>query len=99
MVSVVFIHSIVVAAKNQVSCDLSEEVAILDYKSGIYYGLNEVAARIWHLIQDPKSVHEIRDVLLEEYDIGSERCEHELLILLQELVACGLINVENGDAR
>jgi hypothetical protein len=36
--------STVVAAKDQVSCDLVGEAVILDMKSGIYYGLNPVGA-------------------------------------------------------
>jgi hypothetical protein len=36
--------SIVVAAKDQVSSDLGGEVAILDLKVGVYYGLDEVGA-------------------------------------------------------
>ena len=95
----VLIHSIVAAAKGQVSCDLVDDVAILDHKSGIYYGLNEVAARIWHLIQEPKAVHEIRDILLEAYEVDAERCEQELIILLQALATYGLIDVESGNAR
>jgi hypothetical protein len=43
--------STVVAAKDQVSCDLAGEAVILNLKSGIYYGLNPVAARVWSLIQ------------------------------------------------
>jgi hypothetical protein len=86
-------QSIVVVAKEQVSCDLGGEAAILNLKSGIYYGLNAVGARIWTLIQEPKIVHEVCDVLLEEYEVEPERCEHELLAVLQELARKGLIEV------
>ena len=52
-------RSIVVASQEQVSCDLAEEVAILDVTSGIYYGLNTVGARIWQLVQEPRMVSEL----------------------------------------
>ena len=85
--------SVVVAAQDQVSSDLGEEVVILHLKNGVYYGLDEVGARIWDLIQEPRAVNEIRDLLLDEYDVEAERCESDLLALLEELVAEGLVEV------
>ena len=87
--------STVVAAKDQVSSDLGEEVAILNLKAGVYYGLDAVGARIWSLIQEPRKVDEIRDVLLEEYEVEPERCERDLFALLQRLASEGLIQVED----
>jgi hypothetical protein len=87
--------STVVAAKDQVSSDLGGEVAILDLKAGVYYGLDAVGARIWSLIQEPRTVNEIRDILLEEYDVEPERCERDLLALLRRLADEGLVEVRN----
>ena len=83
------------AAKDQVSSDLGGEVAILDLKAGVYYGLDAVGARIWSLIQEPRTVNEIRDILLEEYDVEPERCERDLLVLLRRLADEGLVEVRN----
>jgi hypothetical protein len=87
--------STVVAAKDQVSSDLGGEVAILDLKAGVYYGLDAVGARIWSFIQEPRTVNEIRDILLEEYDVEPERCERDLLALLRRLADEGLVEVRN----
>ncbi len=87
--------SIVVAARGQIACDLAGEVAILDVKSGIYYCLNAVGARIWNLIHEPRTVNEVRDTLLEEYVVEPYRCESDLLALLQELAAKRLIEVKD----
>jgi hypothetical protein len=88
-------QSIVVVAQDQISCDLAAEVAILNITSGIYYGLNTVGTRIWKLIQEPRTVHEIRDALLEEYEVESERCERDVLALLQKLASKGLIEIKD----
>jgi hypothetical protein len=85
--------SVVVAAKGQVSCDLAGEAAILDFKTGIYYGLNSVGARIWDLIKSPRPMGEIREALLEKYHVEPSRCEQDLLELLEELRAADLIEV------
>ena len=83
------------AAKDQVSSDLGGEVAILDLKAGVYYGLDAVGAQIWSLIQEPRTVNEIRNILLEEYEVEPERCERDLLVLLQRLADEGIIEVED----
>ncbi len=88
--------STVVATRDQVSSDLKGEVAILDLKAGVYYGLDDVGARIWNLIQEPKAVSEIRDTLLQEYDVEADRCERDLLALLQRLADEGLVEAEDA---
>jgi Coenzyme PQQ synthesis protein D (PqqD) len=87
--------SIVVAQPEQISSDLGGEAVILNLKTGVYHGLNEVGARIWTLIEEPKSVKEIIEVLLQEYDVEAEQCISDLTALLEELTAAGLIDVKN----
>jgi hypothetical protein len=86
-------QSIVVAAKEQVSCDVGGEAAILNMRNGIYYGLDSVGARVWDLIQQPQSVADLHATVLREYDVESARCERDLLDLLQSLLAEGLIEL------
>ncbi len=90
--------SVVVVAKDQVSCDLTGEAAILNLNDGMYYGLNEVGARIWSLLSEPITVGRIRDELEREYDVNSERCETDLVTLLSQLQEAGLIEVKNEGA-
>lgn len=88
------LNSTVVATKEQVSCDLAGEAAILQLKSGIYYGLDAVGARIWELIQEPKRVGQVLETLLEEYDVEPAHCESDLLSILQEMADRELIEVD-----
>jgi coenzyme PQQ synthesis protein D (PqqD) len=87
--------SIVVVAPEQLSCDLSGEAAILNLKSGTYYGLNVLGGRIWTLIREPQVVQSVLDRLLAEYDVEAGRCERDLITLLQELREEGLVEVKN----
>ena len=88
-------RSVVVAAKDQVATELAGEVVILDLKSEMYYGLNAVGARIWALIQEPTSPDQIRDTILAEYEVEPERCEGDILALLQDMAARGLVEVKH----
>jgi Coenzyme PQQ synthesis protein D (PqqD) len=86
-------RSTVVAGKNQVSSDVGGEVAILNLKAGMYYGLDDVGARVWALIQRPKEVSEIQAIILNEYDVDPDRCERDITSLLQNLIGEGLVEV------
>ncbi|MGC2733682.1 MAG: PqqD family protein [Candidatus Acidiferrales bacterium] len=88
--------AIVVAASEQVSCPLGDEAAILNLKNSVYYGMNPVGARIWELLKQPKSVSELRDILLEEFEVDEARCGKDLLALLGTLQGEGLIEVRGA---
>ncbi|MBE9065715.1 PqqD family protein [Leptolyngbya cf. ectocarpi LEGE 11479] len=88
-------QAIISPMPEQISSELNGEVVILNLSSGVYYGLNEVGARIWELIQQPCQVHELHNVLLEEYDVPTDTCRQELLKLLLELKNACLIEVKN----
>jgi hypothetical protein len=88
--------STVVASKEQVSSDLAGETVLLSMQSAMYYGLDEVASRIWELVREPIRVSEVRDAILAEYDVEPERCEADVLAFLRELAGKGLIEVTDG---
>jgi hypothetical protein len=85
---------LIVAAKDQVFCSLAEESVILNLKSGMYYGLDPVGSFVWKLIQTERDLREIRDLILEEYDVEPERCEQDLVELLNDFSAQGLVEIK-----
>ena len=85
--------AIIVATKQQVSCDLGEEAAILNMKNSVYYGLDPVGSRIWQLLQQPRSIAEIRDVIASEYDVSADRAESDLRELIGKLLSEGLVEL------
>ena len=81
----------VVATEQQISCDVGDEAVLLSVDDGEYYALNAVAASIWRLLQQPRTVEAMRDALLAEYrGVSVEDCEREVISLVGELVALGM---------
>ena len=74
--------TIVTPSKDLLACDLDKDVVLLNFKTGMYYGFDGVGARIWSLVQEPRSVAEIRDTLVKEYDVEPARCEQDIVQLL-----------------
>lgn len=87
-------RSTVVASRNQISSNLGEEIFICNFETGRYYGLNGVGALVWNLLQEAKTVNDIRDAILDEYDVEPDLCERDLRALLQRLTAEELIEVK-----
>ncbi len=90
--------SVVVAATDQVSSDLAGEAVILSMRTGMYYGLDRVAAHIWELLRTPTCVADIRDAIVQQYDVESEGCERDVLNFLHQLADQGLIEIRDGTA-
>ncbi|AKG20936.1 PqqD family peptide modification chaperone [Calothrix sp. 336/3] len=90
--------SFVSVCADQISSDLGGEIVILNLKTGVYHGLNEVGSRIWDLIQQPKPVKDIQAALLAEYEVTLEECDRDLQALLQDLIHAELIEVKNETA-
>lgn len=87
------LETTVIATKEQASADLGGEAAILNLKNGVYYSLDPVGACIWDFIQEQRTVREVREMLLEEYDVDADRCERDLFALLSQLAENDLIDI------
>jgi len=92
------LSTLVVVSPNQVSTTLGSEAVILGADAGQYFGLNEVGARIWELVQKPVRVSAICQTLCTEYEVEASACESDVLELLNELRAKGLLDVRSESA-
>ena len=61
------------------------EIALLGPAQEKYYGLNDTAARIWELLESPRSAAELRAALEAEFDVAPEVCERETRRALSEM--------------
>jgi len=55
------------------------------------YTLNETAARIWELIDGQRSLGEIRDLLVEEFDVSEGEAQQDVAGFVAELEAAGAV--------
>ena len=83
--------SCVVVSDAQVSTSLGDETVILGMRDGTYYGLDAVGSRVWALVASPRRVSELVQAITEEFDVSPDRCERDLIALLEELSARELV--------
>ncbi|MEK6373613.1 MAG: PqqD family protein [Acidobacteriota bacterium] len=70
---------------------IGNEMVLLDYDRGIYYGLNPVGARVWQLLSEGEALERILERLADEYEVSREALESDVAALLLELEAKELV--------
>ena len=81
------------SSEDVVAQKVGEEMVLLDLESGVYYGLDAVGSRVWELLMEHGRLRVVFETMAEEYDVTPELLQQDLLHLLQELQARGLIQV------
>lgn len=85
--------SVIASNSAQLSTDLGGEFIILSLVDEVYYGLDGVGARIWELIQEPRTVAFLSQTICDEYDVEADRCANDIETLLTDLSERGLIEI------
>jgi len=75
---------------NIVSRKIADEVILVPIRKNVgdlesIYTLNEAAARIWELVDGQRKVKEIKEILVEEFEVSAQEAEKDLIEYLQQL--------------
>lgn len=90
--------TVVRQARSIVSSAIHDETALLSIENGRYYGMDQVASRIWELIVEPVTVEAVVEQLMTKFEVDRSTCESHVTQFLGGLVASGLVQVEDGSA-
>jgi hypothetical protein len=85
--------SVVKLVDNLISAPVDGEVVILSVESGSYFGLDEIGSEIWRQLETPTRVDLLCDSLATKYAADRLTIEHDVIALLESLVAEGLVSV------
>ena len=78
-------NSVVLAAS------MGDELGMLNQMTGMYFVLDSIGNDVWNILSVKSNIHEIVDTLLGEYDVTKERCEHDIAILLDDMIEKNII--------
>jgi hypothetical protein len=73
--------------------ELQGEAVLLNLKTGVYLGLDQLGTKIWQLLQEDGALNRVVDVILKEYDVTPERFTQDLLGLVGQMEQQGLVKV------
>ena len=72
---------------------LDGEAVLLNLETETYFGLDEVGARIWTLLEGSDSIQAAYEALLEEYEVEPEPLRADLAAFLVQLLEHRLIEL------
>lgn len=74
--------------------DLAGEAVLLNLESGKYYGLDAVGTRMFALLKENGRLDITAHALYQEYDVAEEQLRGDLIKLVDDLVAHGLLIID-----
>ena len=73
--------------------ELDGEAVVLNLDTGMYFGLDQVATRMWHLLEQHAGLKKVLDALVDEFDAPPDQLERDLLAFADLLMHKGLVAV------
>ena len=77
--------------ENVVFRELDGEAVLLNLDTGTYFGLDSTGSRIWQLIVEHASLRLVWQAMQQEFEAPADVLEADLLELVDELTAKGLL--------
>ncbi len=75
-----------------------EEIVLLHFARGEYYGLDPIGARVWELFAAGKSLRDAAEFVSSNYEVSFEQALVDVEALASELEAQSLIDVASAAA-
>jgi hypothetical protein len=76
---------------------VGDELVMMSAAHGNYIGLSSVGARIWELIETPRTVDSLCDALVAEYDIDRATCREEVDTFLATLSQHNAVRTDDNE--
>ena len=74
-----------------VSRVVDDETVLLNLESGLYFGVDDVGQRIWQLVGENRSLRDVVEAIVGEYDVSEDQAENDVLAFAETLVDRGLL--------
>jgi len=90
--------------KDCVTREIAGETIIVPVRASVgdldsIYTLNEIGTLIWQLLDGQNSVDQIVQAVCEEYDVTQQQAETDIVELIGNLEAAGLIHTSQENER
>jgi hypothetical protein len=92
------LNSIIQRDSEVLVAEADQDLIMVNIANGYYYGLSDVARKIWDAIERPKRVSDLIDDLTARYNVSSSLCEEHTLVFLEALLDEGLLKVKDASA-
>jgi hypothetical protein len=71
--------------------ELSGETVLLNLESGVYYGLDPVGTRVWQLLMQGRTIADVCETMIDEYEVAPDVLRGDVVRLVGELRERGIV--------
>lgn len=75
----------VIRVSDILSTEVNGETVLLSLERQRYFGMRTTSQRVWQLLEAPRTLAQICDQLVSEYDIEPRACEREAEVFMRDL--------------
>ncbi len=75
------------------STTVDDDAVLLNTQNNKYYALDEVGARLWHLLGENTLLKDACAMILKEYEVSPAQLEEDLVELLTDFMENGLVEI------
>jgi len=90
--------TVVSASANQVHSRVGDDLVVLDLDSSLYYSLDPVGARVFELLERPTRLDAVADTIVAEFEVDGPTARHDVLALVDTLIAQKLVEARANGA-
>jgi hypothetical protein len=72
--------------ENYLANEIDGEVVMMNIETGLYVSLNNTGKVIWDLLDTPKSIQTIIDLLVDTYKITLEQCTTDVVPFIEQMM-------------
>ncbi|MBF0546408.1 MAG: PqqD family protein [Candidatus Riflebacteria bacterium] len=65
---------------------VDKDMMVANIENGKYCQLNETGNLIWELLESPKTVDELCNLLIKDFRVSKENCQNDIISFLKEMV-------------
>jgi hypothetical protein len=81
-------------AGDWLTAQLGDDLVMMSAAQGRYLRLSEVGARVWELLEEPRSRDDLHATLIDEYDVAPEECRRAIDDFLTTLVSRRAVRID-----
>lgn len=81
-------------SENVLFQEIDNEYILLNMKTELYFGLNDIGARVWQIISQEGTTDTLIEKIMAEYEVSADVLKADISELLNELSKEQLISIE-----
>ncbi len=73
------------------AANVDDDLVMMSIRAGNYYNIGGVGTLVWELLSQPRSLDDLIDGVVADYDVERERCAADIGAFVEKLVSLNLI--------